>query len=120
MIYATLYSLIGGQWVGNTYPYTALTATSGLAQVQSPMPGSTLSGTTGTFIWSADPNASAYWVDISAVGAGGNDLDSSGSLNALTETVYNLPANGSTIYVTLYSFVAGQWLSTPSTYTSGP
>lgn len=120
MIYVTLYSFIGGQWIGNTYSYTALTATSGLAQMQSPMPGATLNGTTGTFTWSADPNASAYWVDISAVGPGGNDLDSSGSLSGLTETVYNLPANGSTIYVTLYSFVAGQWLSAPSTYTSGP
>ena len=32
----------------------------------------------------------------------------------------NLPENGSTIYVTLYSYVGGQWLSTASTYVSGP
>jgi len=60
-------------------------------------------------------------VDISNVAAGGNDLDSSGNLGlALTETIYNLPANGSTIYVSLYSYVGGQWLNNPVTYTSGP
>jgi hypothetical protein len=89
--------------------------------MQTPSPGSVLSGNTVTFTWSADSNATAYWVDISNVAAGGNDLDSSGNLgNVLTETVYNLPANGSTIYVTLYSYVGGQWLSSASTYTSGP
>jgi hypothetical protein len=120
-VYATLYSLIGGQWFGNTYNYTAFSATSGLAVMQSPGPGSTLSGNVVTFNWSVDPNATAYWVDVSTVDPGGNDLDSSGNLgNVQTETIYNLPANGSTIYVTLYSYAGGQWLSTASTYTSGP
>ena len=74
-----------------------------------------------TFTWSADANATNYWVDVSNIGPGGNDLDQSGSLgNVQTETIYNLPANGSTIYVTLYSYVGGQWLSTASTYVSGP
>jgi hypothetical protein len=52
-------------------------------------------------------------------GPGGNDLDQSGNLGlAQTYTVYNLPADGSTIYATLYSLVGGQWLSTSATYTS--
>jgi hypothetical protein len=38
----------------------------------------------------------------------------------LTTTVYSLPADNSTIYVTLYSLVGGQWLSNAYTYTSGP
>jgi hypothetical protein len=119
-LYVTLYTLIGSTWTGNAYTYTALNATSGLAAMQTPTPSTTLSGSTVTFTWSSDANATAYWVDISAVHAGGNDLDSSGSLNTTTETVYNLPANGSTIYVTLYSYVGGQWLSNAYTYTSGP
>jgi hypothetical protein len=120
-IYVTLYSLIGGVWSGNAYTYTALNATGGLAVMQTPTPGSTLSGNTVTFTWSSDANATGYWVDVSSVGPGGNDLDSSGNLGtAQTETIYNLPANGSTIYVTLYSYVGGQWLSNGYTYTSGP
>jgi hypothetical protein len=120
-IYVTLYSLISGSWVGNAYTYTALNATSGLAVMQTPTNGSLLSGNAVTFNWSSDPNATAYWVDISNVAPGGNDLDSSGNLGlAQTETIYNLPANGSTIYVSLYSYLGGQWLSSASSYTSGP
>src|SRR5208282_2812415 len=73
------------------------------------------------FTWTSDANATGYWVDVSAVGAGGNDLDSSGNLGtATTETIYNAPANGGTIYVTLYSLVGGQWLNNAYTYVSGP
>jgi len=31
--------------------------------------------------------------------------------NVLTTTANGLPTNGSTVYVTLYSLVGGQWLS---------
>jgi len=122
MVYVTLYSLIGGTWSGNAYTYTALSATSGLAVMQSPTNGSVLSGNTVTFTWSSDANATGYWVDVSTVGPGGNDLDSSGNLGTqLTETIYNLPATnpGTTVYVTLYSYVGGQWLSNAYTYVSG-
>ena len=119
-VYVTLYTLIGGSWYGNAYTYTALNATSGLAAMQSPTPGSTLSGTTATFTWSSDANATAYWVDIGS-SAGGNNIYSSGNLGtALSTTVYTLPANGTTIYVSLYSYVGGQWVNNPVTYTSGP
>ena len=119
-IYVTLYSLIGGVWTAKAYIYTAFNATSGLAAMQTPTPGSTLSGNVATFTWSADASATAYWVDIGST-AGGNDVYSSGNLGlAQTTTVYSLPANGSTIYVTLYSLVGGQWLSTAATYVSGP
>jgi hypothetical protein len=119
-IYVTLYSLIGGVWSGNAYTYTALKAVGGLAVMQTPTPGSTLSGNVATFTWSAGASATAYWVDIGSA-AGGNDVYSSGNLGtALTTTAYGLPANGSTIYVTLYSLVGGQWLSNAYTYVSGP
>ena len=119
-IYVTLYSLIGGVWTPNGYTYTALSATAGLAAMKTPTPESTLSGNVATFTWSSDSNATAYWVDIGSA-AGGNNLYSSGNLgNVLTTTVYSLPANGSTIYVTLYSLVGGQWLSNAYTYVSGP
>ncbi|HXW93865.1 MAG TPA: hypothetical protein VEK33_25165 [Terriglobales bacterium] len=119
-VYVTLYTLIGGQWYGSEYTYTALNATSGLAAMQTPMPGTTISGTTQTFTWSSDSQANAYWVDIGST-AGGNNIYSSGNLGtALSTTVYTLPANGSTIYVSLYSYVGGQWVNNPVTYTSGP
>jgi len=119
-VYVTLYSQVSGVWFGNTYTYTALNATAGLAVMQTPIPGSTLSGNVATFTWSADANATAYWVEIGSA-VGGNNVYSSGNLgNVLMTTVYSLPANNSTIYVTLYSLVGGQWLSNAYTYVSGP
>ncbi len=119
-VYVTLYSLVGGQWLGNAYTYTAFNASSGLAVMQTPIPGSTLSGNTATFTWSAGAGATAYWLDIGNV-LGGNQYYQSGNLgNMLTTTVYSLPADGSTIYVTLYSYVGGQWLNNQYTYVSGP
>ena len=45
----------------------------------------------------------------------------SGNLgNVLSTTVNSLPANGSQIYVTLWSLVSGQWFNNQYTYTSGP
>ncbi len=118
-VYVTLYTLIGGSWHGNSYTYTALNGTSGLAAMQTPVPGTTLSGTAATFTWSSDTNATAYWLDIGST-AGGNNVYSSGNLGkVLTTTVYTLPANGNTIYVSLYSYVGGQWVNNPVTYTSG-
>jgi hypothetical protein len=118
-IYVTLYSLIGGAWTANAYTYYALNATNGLAVMQMPTPGSIIVGNSATFVWSADASATAYWVDISAVAPGGNDVSQSGNLgDVFTETVNTLPANGSMIYVTLYSYVGGEWLSSASTYTS--
>jgi len=73
-----------------------------------------------TFAWSAGTGATAYWLDIGST-LGGNDYYQSGNLgNVLTTTVYSLPADGSQIYVTLYSLVGGQWFSNAYTYTSGP
>jgi hypothetical protein len=119
-VYVTLYTMAGGLWTGNAYTYTALNATGGLAAMVSPTPGTTLSGSAATFNWSADANATAYWLDIGSA-PGGNQYYQSGNLgNVLTTSVSTLPANNSTIYVTLYSFVGGQWLSNAYTYTSGP
>jgi hypothetical protein len=119
-VYVTLYTLIGGVWVSNAYTYTAWNGSSGLATMASPTPGP-ISGSTQTFTWNAGTNATNYWIDIGNV-AGGNQYYQSGSLSSttLSQTVYTLPADGSQIFVTLYSYIGGQWLSNSYTYISGP
>ncbi len=88
--------------------------------MQTPTNGSTLSGNTQTFTWSAGSGATAYWLDIGST-PGGNQYYQSGNLgNVLTTTVYSLPADGSTIYATLYSYVGGNWLYNSYQYVSGP
>jgi hypothetical protein len=72
----------------------------------------------------SDANATAYWLDISAIGPGGNDVFQSGSLPSSPQqaTVYSLPGTypATEIYVTLYSLVSGQWVNNAYTYNSGP
>jgi hypothetical protein len=119
-VYVTLYSLVGGQWLSNAYTYTAFNQAGALGVMQTPINGATLSGNVQTFTWSAGAGATAYWLDIGSV-PGGNQYYQSGNLgNVLTTTVYTLPADGSTIYATLYTYVGGQWLYNQYSYISGP
>ena len=119
-VYATLYSFVGGQWLSNDYTYTAYNQAGALGVIQTPTPGSTLSGNSATFTWSAGNGASNYWLDVGST-MGGNNYYQSGPLgNVLTTSVNSLPADGSQIYVTLWTFVGGQWLNNVYTYTSGP
>ena len=116
-LYVTLYSLIGGAWVPNAYTYTALSGAEG-GVITTPTPGSTLSGSSMTFGWTAGAGASAYWLVVGST-AGGDDYYSSGNLgNVLTAIVNGLPTNGSTLYVTLYSLIGGAWVPNAYTYTA--
>ena len=106
-INVTLYSLVSGQWLSNAYTYTAYNQAGARGVLQTPTPGSTLAGSSATFIWTAGTGASAYWLDVGS-SAGGNQYSQSGNLgNVLTTTVNTLPTDGSMVYVTLYSLVGG-------------
>ena len=120
-VYVTLYSLVGGQWLNNQYMYTAFSLSAALAVMQSPMPGSTLSGPTVTFTWTnGNGTATGFWLDVGS-SPGGNNYYQSGNLGtATTTTVYSLPADGSEIYVTLWSLVGDTWYNNQYIYTSGP
>jgi hypothetical protein len=64
--------------------------------------GPTPSGPTATSTWSQNANATAYWLDISAIAPGGNDVYQSGTVGNKTSTmVYSLPTinPATTIYV---------------------
>ena len=69
-----------------------------------------------TFTWSAGAGATGYWLDIGNTAPGGNQYYQSGNLgNVLNTTVtYELPADGSQTYVTLYSLIGGQGTATPT------
>ncbi|MHA2101698.1 MAG: hypothetical protein ACW99A_23875 [Candidatus Kariarchaeaceae archaeon] len=77
--------------------------------ITSPTPGSTLSGYTVTFSWTAGGTAvSAWWVYIGTT-TGGWEIYNSGNLGSNTSlTVNNIPTDGSTVYVRLW-YNAGGW-----------
>jgi hypothetical protein len=129
-IYVTLYTETNNSpvtWVNNSYNFYA----TNLDNITSPANGDPdLSGTQATFSWTnTNPSCGdTYWVDISAVGPGGNDVWQSGNLGNVF-SITNPPSNplpdtsptGTTIYVTLYTINGGNVLgNTQTTYVSGP
>jgi sugar lactone lactonase YvrE len=83
------------------------TGVSPTAVLTSPTPGSTLTGTSIKFTWSAVGGVSAYDLHLSAVAPGGYDLYVSGHITGTSVTVNGLPSNGETIYARLYSIING-------------
>src|SRR5712691_3689947 len=99
----------------NLFSTGQLLATTGPAQILSPAPGSTFTSSSVTFSWSAG-SATAYWLLVGS-SPGTSDISSSGKLTVLSKTVSNVPVDGRTIYVQLYSFINGAWSSPPQNYT---
>lgn len=80
----------------------------------SPPPGSTLTGFSTTFQWTAGEQVGLYWLYV------GNspltrDIFDSGPLTGTSVTATNLPADGRTLFVTLW-FLRDGWLHREYTY----
>ena len=70
-IYVKLWTLLGGAWQFNDYTYKA-GGVNTKAVITSPASGSTLSGASVTFTWSAASGAAAYWLDVGSAQGQGN------------------------------------------------
>jgi hypothetical protein len=82
----------------------------------SPTPGSTFSGSSVMFHWSA-VSSSNYALTVGSK-PGTDDIYFSGLLHSQSATVNSVPTDGRTIYVTLYSQVNGTWVRNDYTYTA--
>jgi hypothetical protein len=115
-IYVELWTaLSGGNLLSNSYTYTEFTQSAGV--ISSPTNGSTLTGASTTFDWSAGSGGvTGYylWVGTSP---GTPNLVNIGPLSGTSATV-NLPTNGATVYVELWTKLSsGNLLSNSYTYT---
>ncbi|MCP4134667.1 MAG: hypothetical protein GY754_27075, partial [bacterium] len=115
-IYVRLYSVVDGEWLFNDYTYTAFNADSMKAEIQSPVPGSTLSSIKETFTWNST-SAEEYWLWVGTT-QGGHEIYSDGQETNTSREVSNLPGDGTTVYVRLHSMVNGEWLFNDYTYTA--
>jgi len=116
-LYATLYSEIDGAWKPASYTYTE-SGSYTLAAMTSPTPGSKLTGSSATFVWSASAGGTGYWLYLGSTGAGSSNLYSSGTLPGTSATVNGLPTNGETIYATLFTRIDGAWKPVSYKYTT--
>jgi hypothetical protein len=89
----------------------------GAAQITSPTPGTVLPSGSAPFTWSAGNGASEYWLAVGST-AGGTDVYSASQGLTTNRTVTNLPGDGRTLYVSLYSKINGTWLTQSYTYTA--
>ena len=128
-LYVRLWTQNAGLWqTPIDYTFTAATAANSAASpsavatavMTTPAPGSTLSGGSATFSWTAGTGADGYWLDVGTSGPGSGNL-SSVFIMSLSKALTGLPQNGSTLYVRLWTRIGGVW-KTPIdyTYTSGP
>jgi probable HAF family extracellular repeat protein len=104
----------GGSALSATASDPTTITTFQLATMTSPMPASTLSGTSATFSWTPASGADNYWLDVgNTVGQG--DI-SAGATTATSRAVAGLPCDGRTLYVQLWTHLNGAW-QTPQRYT---
>jgi hypothetical protein len=109
--------LDSGKWYFNDYTYMAYTAIVVTpAQMTSPANGSTFTSDTVTFVWD-DVGADLYYLYV-GTSAGANDLYAGNQLTNTSKQISNLPTNGSTIYVRLWSLDSGKWYFNDYTYTA--
>jgi hypothetical protein len=101
------------------YPYTAAGAPVA-AVLTTPTPSIKLASSSETFTWSAGEGVTYYWFNLgtSPVPAYAKNIYSGSSTTQTSASVTGLPANGETIYATLYSYIAGAWRPTVYTYTA--
>jgi hypothetical protein len=114
VVYVRLWSLVGGTWFFNDYLYTAAGAT--CASVLTPLPNSTLSGTTVSFNWSPLPGATQYWLYAGTGGTGSSNIFNSSLGTSTSVVVNNLPSDGSQVSVRLWALRGGSWCFTDQTY----
>ena len=117
-IYARMWSEINGVWQSTDYTYTA-SGSAVKAVLTSPAPGSTLTGSTVTFGWTAGTAVTTYSLWLGTTGVGSSNLyNSTPPLTTLSTTVTGLPTTGGTIYARMWSEINGVWQSTDYTYTA--
>ena len=114
-VYARLASAIGGVWVHNDYTFTEA-GTAAPAAIVSPPPGSQLSSSRATFVWTAGTGVTEYNLFVGTTGSGSSNLYSSGLTNSTSAVVSGMPTNGSTVYARLYSMIDGAWQFQDFTY----
>ena len=108
-----LMSYIGSAWQFNDYTYTMSAGVK--AVMTSPTPGSTLTGSSATFSWTAGSGVASYWLMVGNNGAGSANILSQGGAQT-SRTVNGLPASG-TLNVRLMSYIGNAWQFNDYTYT---
>ena len=113
-IYVQVWTHYAGVWLTpQQYTYTPPASGTQLGIMTSPAPGTQLPSTTVTFAWTSG-GSGTYWLDVgTALGQG--DI-SAGPTISTSKPVSQLPCDGRTLYVQLWTQLNGVWQN-PQRYT---
>src|SRR5205823_6570471 len=89
------------------------------ATMTSPVPTSTLTGTSQQFQWSTGTGVTWYYLRVGTTYRGSDVYDRWQGQNT-GATVNNLPPGGHTLYVTLWSLIDGTWQPADYQYAMAP
>jgi hypothetical protein len=92
-------------WIACLWASLALSFAQSGAQISSPAAGSTLSDVNVTFTWNAAPGADYYWLDVGNIVSQGDIF--AGQVAGTSRTLTGLPCDGRTLYVQLWTHIAG-------------
>jgi photosystem II stability/assembly factor-like uncharacterized protein len=115
-LYVRLWSLAGFTWLFRDYTYTAAGGGScAAATMTSPANNSVLSGSSVTFHWTTGTCVTDHFLYVGTA-LGQNNIIGKDEGSATQDTVSGLPADGSTVYVRLWSQISGTWYYFDYTY----
>jgi hypothetical protein len=93
--------------------------TGSAAVILTPTPGTALTATPVTFVWSTGVSVTEYWLDVGTTPGGTQIYTASQAMN-LSVAVGGIPIDGSVVYVRLHSKISGVWSSNSYTYSTNP
>ncbi len=120
IINVRLWTHLNGQWQSYDYTYQACTCTAnGAATISSPVQGATFATTSQTFTWNAAVGSVDEYAIYAGTTLGGADLGTQHvPASTLSYSFVNLPGNGSTVFIRLFTHISGQYLFNDYSYTS--
>lgn len=85
------------------------------AEMTTPTPGSTLTSSSTTFEWTSGSGVAEYYIMVGRTKNGYDIYNQSQGLR-LSGTISNLPTDGNTVYLTLWSRFGGEWKNNDYTF----
>ena len=115
-----LYYRVNGAWNYVDCTYTEFGSPTP-PSLNSPAPGSTLTGSSQQFVWNPGAGATAFELYVGTTHPSSFDIYKGVSQTGNSVTVPSIPTNGAPLYVRLYYKVNGAWSYIDYTYTEfGP
>ena len=120
-IYVTLWSLVGGAWLQNSYWFTTFKNAMSNQRARMTLPainGGVLPGASATFTWDAGLNVTSWWLSVGSTPKGSDLFSGADTGGTHTRTLTVLPTDGRKIHVTLWSLIGGVWQTNSYLYTA--